>query len=47
MPKIATVVSCMAGATENLGFIRQVDNTPKMVVNLHSYRPMRGTKTNE
>lgn len=37
----------VAGATENLGFIRQVENTPKMVVNLHSYRPMRGTKTNE
>lgn len=36
----------VAGATEGLGFIRQVENTPKLV-NLHSYKPTRGTKTNE
>lgn len=36
----------VAGATEGLGFIRQVEDAPKLV-NLHSYRPMRGNKTNE
>ena len=35
----------VAGATEGLGFIRKTDNEPKLV-NLHSYRPTRGTKTN-
>jgi integrase len=36
----------VAGATEGLGFIRKTEGTAKLV-NLHSYKPMRVTNTNE
>lgn len=36
----------VAGATDNLGFIRQNNDTTKLV-NMHSYRPTRGTLKND